>query len=111
MKILLFGATGMVGQGVLREALLDPEIDEVLCVGRASIGESVATAITRTKAQPSSTAIRRSFSSDSFKGDSGRRARRAGKMRTSAGEIAREQDGSRSYGDAKTTRQWQQREF
>ncbi len=39
MKILLFGATGMVGQGVLREALLDPEIDEVLCVGRASIGE------------------------------------------------------------------------
>ena len=25
MKVLLFGATGMVGQGVLRECLLDPQ--------------------------------------------------------------------------------------
>jgi len=34
MKILLFGATGMVGQGVLRECLLDPSVEQVLTVGR-----------------------------------------------------------------------------
>jgi uncharacterized protein YbjT (DUF2867 family) len=34
MKVLLFGATGMIGQGVLRECLLDPRIDEVRSVVR-----------------------------------------------------------------------------
>ena len=34
----MFGATGMVGQGVLRECLLDPEIDAVQTVGRAATG-------------------------------------------------------------------------
>lgn len=34
MKVLLFGATGMVGQGVLRECLLDPEVERVVAVGR-----------------------------------------------------------------------------
>src|ERR1035441_2470829 len=34
MKIVLFGATGMVGQGVLRECLLDPDVEAVLSVGR-----------------------------------------------------------------------------
>ena len=34
MKIVLFGATGMVGQAVLREALLDPEVSTVLTIGR-----------------------------------------------------------------------------
>lgn len=34
MNVLLFGATGMVGQGVLRECLLDPRIEGVLTVGR-----------------------------------------------------------------------------
>jgi uncharacterized protein YbjT (DUF2867 family) len=34
MKVILFGATGMVGQGVLRECLLDPGIESVLAVGR-----------------------------------------------------------------------------
>jgi uncharacterized protein YbjT (DUF2867 family) len=38
MKVILFGATGMVGQGVLRECLLDPEVTDVLLIGRASIG-------------------------------------------------------------------------
>ena len=33
MKVILFGATGMVGQGVLRECLLDPGIESVLAVG------------------------------------------------------------------------------
>jgi uncharacterized protein YbjT (DUF2867 family) len=34
MNVLLFGATGMVGQGVLRECLLDPEVERVETVGR-----------------------------------------------------------------------------
>jgi len=32
MKVILFGATGMVGQGILRECLLDPDIESVLAV-------------------------------------------------------------------------------
>ena len=39
MKVILFGATGMVGQGVLRECLLDPGIDAVLAVGRSPLRE------------------------------------------------------------------------
>jgi uncharacterized protein YbjT (DUF2867 family) len=39
VRILLFGATGMVGQGVLRECLLDPGVRSVLVVGRSSIGK------------------------------------------------------------------------
>ena len=38
MNVLLFGATGMVGQGVLRECLLDPGVQRVLAVGRSSTG-------------------------------------------------------------------------
>jgi uncharacterized protein YbjT (DUF2867 family) len=34
VKVILLGATGMVGQGVLRECLLDPEVKSVLTVGR-----------------------------------------------------------------------------
>ena len=37
MKIILFGATGMVGQGVLLECLADPEVTAILVVGRSSI--------------------------------------------------------------------------
>ena len=39
MKVILFGATGMVGQGVLRECLLDAGIESVLAVGRGSSGQ------------------------------------------------------------------------
>jgi uncharacterized protein YbjT (DUF2867 family) len=34
MKVILLGATGMVGQGVLRECLLDPEVEKVVAIGR-----------------------------------------------------------------------------
>jgi uncharacterized protein YbjT (DUF2867 family) len=34
MKVVLFGASGMVGQGVLRECLLDPEVSAVLSIVR-----------------------------------------------------------------------------
>jgi uncharacterized protein YbjT (DUF2867 family) len=37
MKIILFGTSGMVGQGVLRECLRDAEITQVLAVGRLEI--------------------------------------------------------------------------
>jgi uncharacterized protein YbjT (DUF2867 family) len=37
MKALLFGGTGMVGQGVLRECLLDERVEEVQAVGRAKL--------------------------------------------------------------------------
>ncbi len=39
MKVILFGATGMVGQGVLRECLLDPGVEHVLSVGRSATGQ------------------------------------------------------------------------
>ncbi|MDQ6770020.1 MAG: NAD-dependent epimerase/dehydratase family protein [Gemmatimonadota bacterium] len=39
MKVLLFGATGMIGQGVLRECLLDPEVTRVVTVGRRLTGQ------------------------------------------------------------------------
>jgi uncharacterized protein YbjT (DUF2867 family) len=34
MNVILFGATGMVGQGVLRECLLDPTVQQVLSIVR-----------------------------------------------------------------------------
>jgi uncharacterized protein YbjT (DUF2867 family) len=36
MKVILFGATGMIGQGVLRECLLDPDVTAVLAIGRSA---------------------------------------------------------------------------
>ncbi len=39
MNVLIFGATGMVGQGVLRECLLDPEVQSVLSIGRSMTGQ------------------------------------------------------------------------
>ena len=39
MKVLVFGATGMVGFGVLRECLLAPDVEEVVAVGRRPSGQ------------------------------------------------------------------------
>ncbi len=38
MQVIIFGATGMVGQGVLRECLIDPGIARVVAVGRSPTG-------------------------------------------------------------------------
>jgi uncharacterized protein YbjT (DUF2867 family) len=38
MDVLLFGATGMLGQGTLRECLLDPGVRRVVAVGRKATG-------------------------------------------------------------------------
>ena len=40
MKVLLFGASGMVGKAVLRECLLDARVNEVLAVGRGASGST-----------------------------------------------------------------------
>lgn len=40
MKVLVFGATGMVGQGVLRECLAAPDVTLVQTVGRSATGET-----------------------------------------------------------------------
>ena len=39
MKVILFGASGMVGQGVLRECLHDPSVTQVLSIGRSATGQ------------------------------------------------------------------------
>jgi uncharacterized protein YbjT (DUF2867 family) len=38
MKVLLFGATGMVGRGVLLECLRDPHVEQVITIGRSATG-------------------------------------------------------------------------
>ncbi|MEV6071118.1 NAD(P)H-binding protein [Nocardia sp. NPDC052001] len=38
MKVILFGATGMIGQGVLAECLRDDRVGQVLALGRSSLG-------------------------------------------------------------------------
>jgi uncharacterized protein YbjT (DUF2867 family) len=35
VKAILFGATGMVGQSLLRQCLLDPDVQSVLAIGRS----------------------------------------------------------------------------
>ena len=39
MNVVLFGATGMVGQGVLRECLLDDDVKRVVVVGRSATNQ------------------------------------------------------------------------
>jgi uncharacterized protein YbjT (DUF2867 family) len=39
MNVIFFGATGMVGQGVLRECLLDPDVQQILSIVRTPSGE------------------------------------------------------------------------
>jgi uncharacterized protein YbjT (DUF2867 family) len=38
MNVILFGATGMIGQGVLRECLLATDVNRVLTIGRSASG-------------------------------------------------------------------------
>lgn len=39
MKVILFGGSGIVGQGALRECLLDPDVERVLSIGRSASGQ------------------------------------------------------------------------
>ncbi len=39
MKVIIFGASGVVGQGALRECLLDPDVEAVLAIGRSASGQ------------------------------------------------------------------------
>jgi uncharacterized protein YbjT (DUF2867 family) len=47
MKVVIVGASGMVGQGVLRECLLDPDVERVLVVGRRPLGSAHAKLVER----------------------------------------------------------------
>ena len=38
VKVIIFGASGMVGQGVLRECLRDAAIEKILLIGRSASG-------------------------------------------------------------------------
>jgi uncharacterized protein YbjT (DUF2867 family) len=40
MKVVLFGATGMVGAGALLAALADPRVDSLLAIGRTPTGRT-----------------------------------------------------------------------
>lgn len=42
MKVIILGASGMVGQGALRECLRDPQVTEVLSIGRSALMQSHA---------------------------------------------------------------------
>jgi uncharacterized protein YbjT (DUF2867 family) len=48
VKVIVVGASGMVGQGVLRECLLDPGVERVLVVGRRALGRTDAKLVERT---------------------------------------------------------------
>jgi uncharacterized protein YbjT (DUF2867 family) len=40
MRVILFGATGMIGQGVLQACLADDGVEAVLAIGRTASGAS-----------------------------------------------------------------------
>jgi uncharacterized protein YbjT (DUF2867 family) len=40
LKVLIYGATGMVGQGVLREAVNAADVSQIVCVGRHPVEHS-----------------------------------------------------------------------
>jgi putative NADH-flavin reductase len=40
LKVIITGVTGMVGEGILHEALLHPDVEEVLTVSRKPSGVS-----------------------------------------------------------------------
>lgn len=39
-RVMVFGGTGMIGRGIMHECLKDPEVEEVVAVGRSSVGET-----------------------------------------------------------------------
>ncbi len=49
MNVVLFGATGMIGQGVLRECLLDPGVESVVSIGRSATGGRSTTGVSDPK--------------------------------------------------------------
>lgn len=40
MKVLIFGASGMVGQGVLRECLTAQDVHQVVTAGRTPLAQT-----------------------------------------------------------------------
>jgi uncharacterized protein YbjT (DUF2867 family) len=46
MKVVIFGASGMVGQGALRECVLARDVESVIVVGRTALGGSIDPKVT-----------------------------------------------------------------
>ena len=46
MKVVIFGASGMVGQGALRECVLARDVDSVIVVGRKPLGQDLDPKVT-----------------------------------------------------------------
>ena len=61
MNVVVFGATDMVGQGVLRECLLDPGVEAVLSVGRSLAGQSHPKLWARVRGQTENALLRLPF--------------------------------------------------
>ncbi|WP_405922170.1 epimerase [Streptomyces sp. NBC_00122] len=53
MNVILFGATGMIGRGVLRECLRDDSVTGVLAVGRSPLGVTHPKLRERVRSDPS----------------------------------------------------------
>ncbi|MFE9630012.1 epimerase [Streptomyces sp. NPDC006463] len=53
MNVILFGATGMIGRGVLRECLRDDSVTGVLAVGRTPLGVTHPKLRERVRSDPS----------------------------------------------------------
>ncbi|MDX3539693.1 epimerase [Streptomyces sp. MB09-01] len=53
MNVILFGATGMLGRGVLRACLRDDSVESVLAIGRTPLGVSHPKLRERVQADPS----------------------------------------------------------
>ena len=61
MNVLVFGATGMVGQGVLRECLLDPDVTRVQQPLHGARSKTTAYRVIYAAAKPVLSLLRRAF--------------------------------------------------
>ncbi|MEK6398647.1 MAG: epimerase [Terriglobus sp.] len=66
MRVIVFGGSGMVGQGVLRECLLAADVTEVLSVSRRALDASVDGAVDRHSPKLKELVVPEAFSSYDF---------------------------------------------
>jgi len=66
MRVIVFGGSGMVGQGVLRECLLAADVSEVLSVSRRALDATVDGAVDRTSPKLRELVVPEEFASYDF---------------------------------------------
>ena len=66
MRVIVFGGSGMVGQGVLRECLLAADVSEVLSVSRRALDATVDGAVDRTSPKLKELVVPEAFASYDF---------------------------------------------